>query len=217
MSADLIGTIVGFILTCLIFSYLLGDNGLYRLALHLFIGALIGYTFGIILDSILIEMVVMSLSDNPLLLVPLVLGLWLFVFKSIPRLAYVGNFSIAFLVGVGAAVAMSGALIGTLVPQMEATAQAMRVDLLNIPALVQGGIVVVGTICTLMAFNVTFVPSEKTGLVKLWAQLIGAVAWVGRWFLVVALGVAFAAGLTTSLSILIGRIQFLINAVTETF
>jgi hypothetical protein len=36
-------------------------------------------------------------------------------------------------------------------------------------------------------------------------------AGVGRWFLLVTFGVAFAGALTASLSIFIGRIQYLID------
>ena len=46
---DTAGLVVGAVLTLLIFSYLLGDNPLYRLTLHIFVGALVGYSLGIVL------------------------------------------------------------------------------------------------------------------------------------------------------------------------
>ena len=41
---DRVATIAGAVLTILIFSYLLGDNFLYRIAIHIFIGAAAAYT-----------------------------------------------------------------------------------------------------------------------------------------------------------------------------
>ena len=52
-------------------------------------------------------------------LVGLVLGV-LLLMKLSPRTARLGNVTIAFLVGVGAAVAVGGAVMGTLIPQTRA-------------------------------------------------------------------------------------------------
>jgi predicted membrane protein len=41
--ADPIGAIIGFILTIMVLSYIIGDNALFRLAIHIFIGAASGY------------------------------------------------------------------------------------------------------------------------------------------------------------------------------
>ncbi|HET90837.1 MAG TPA: hypothetical protein ENN99_08895, partial [Chloroflexi bacterium] len=103
---DAIGTVVGAVLTLMIFSYLLGDNPLYRLALHLFVGALVGYSFGVVVREVGIKMVLYQLIINPLaVVIPVVLGI-LLIFKGFPRQAYIGNFSVAYLTGVGAAVAL---------------------------------------------------------------------------------------------------------------
>jgi hypothetical protein len=200
--------IVGVALTFLILSYLLWDNPLYRLALHLFVGALIGYSFGIVLRDVLYDMMLTKLPGDPLLVIPLVLGILLF-FKGFPRQAYIGNFSIAYLIGVGTAVALSGALLGAIVPQVEATGRALssasqasfRLGLLD------GLMIVIGTVCTLMAF--TFTASKRSGLAGVWTRLVRAMGWVGRIFLIVAFGVAFAGALTASLSIFIGRVQYI--------
>jgi hypothetical protein len=136
----------------------------------------------------------------------------LLTFKPVPRLAYVGNFALAYLVGVGAAVALGGALLGTLVPQIRATSQALSVDW---QFLADGVLVVVGTVCTLMVFN--FGVPEQRGLAGMWGQLTRLLASIGRMFLTVALGVAFAGALTASLSILIGRIQPIIDTIVDLY
>lgn len=82
LDVEIVGLILGAGLTLLIFSYLLGDNPLYRLALHLFIGALVGYSFGIVLRDVLIGMLLTRWLTEPVaVVVPLVLGL-LLLFKG---------------------------------------------------------------------------------------------------------------------------------------
>jgi len=211
LDVEIVGLILGAGLTLLIFSYLLGDNPLYRLALHLFIGALVGYSFGIVLRDVLIGMLLTRWLTEPIaVVVPLVLGL-LLLFKGFPRHAYVGNFSIAYLVGVGTAVALSGALLGTLVPQVGATGRALSLESFVSFRLgpLDGLLILVGTVCTLMAFN--FTARKRRGLAGVWARLVGVTAWVGRVFLIFAFGVAFAGALTAALSIFVGRIQYLID------
>jgi hypothetical protein len=211
------GLVVGAILTLLVFSYLLGDNPLYRLALHLFVGALVGYSLGIVLRDILLGMVLAQLLTNPLaVVVPLVLGI-LLLFKGFPRQAYAGNFSVAYLVGVGTAVALSGALLGTLVPQIGATGRALSPASLasSRGGLLDGLLIVVGTTCTLMAS--AFAARKRQGLAGAWAQIVRLAAGIGRIFIIFALGVAFAGALTASLSIFIGRIQYLIDVFTDVY
>ena len=208
---EITGLVAGAVLTLMIFSYLLGDNPLYRLALHLFIGALVGYSFGIVLRDVLVHTVLAELGTNPLgVVIPLVLGI-LLLLKGFPRHAYVGNLSVAYLVGVGTAVALSGALLGTLVPQVGATGRALNVasGASSRMGLLDGLLIVVGTVCTLMV--PTFTARKQGGLAGVWAQFVRLAAGLGRIFLIVALGVAFAGALTASLSIFIGRIQYLVD------
>lgn len=214
---EVVGLVVGAVLTLLIFSYLLGDNPLYRLALHLFVGALVGYSFGIVLRDVLLKMVLAQLLIEPLaVVVPLVLGI-LLLFKGFPKQAYIGNFSVAYLVGVGTAVALSGALLGTLVPQIGATGQALSLTSRASfrAGLLDGLLIVVGTVCTLMV--TTFTARKQQGLAGVWAQIVRLAAGVGRIFLIFALGAAFAGAVTASLSILVGRIQYLINVFTHIY
>jgi hypothetical protein len=204
--------IVGVALTILILSYLLWDNPLYRLALHLLVGALVGYSFGVVLRDVLYSMLLLKLQSDPLLVIPLALGILLF-FKGFPRQAYIGNFSIAYLVGVGTAVALSGALLGAVIPQVEATGRALSAASWGSFRLgpFDGLMIVVGAVCTLMAF--TFTASKRSGLAGIWTRIVRALGGVGRIFLIVTFGVAFAGALTASFSIFIGRVQYIIDVV----
>lgn len=205
------GPILGAVLTLLVLSYLIGDNPLYRLALHIFVGVLVGYSLGVVVREVLLGMALPGLIANPVsVLVPLVLGI-LLLFKGFPQQAYIGNFSIAYLIGVGTAVALGGALLGTLVPQVRATGRALSPTSLSaLPfGLLDGLMIVVGTACTLLTF--TFVERERRTEGFTWHSITRGAAWVGRLFLIVAFGVAFAGALTASLSIFVGRMEQFID------
>jgi len=213
---EVIGLATGAVLTLAIFSYLLGDNALYRLALHIFIGAVVGYAFGLVVREVLGIMIAAAWMKDPvgnlILIVPVLIGVSLFFFKSIRKLAYWGNLPVAYLVGVGTAVALAGALKGTFGPQVMATAEALSLDSQGWLGLLKGGLVVFGTICTLLAFDFTFAQRQR-GLMSIPGWIIGKLGGLGRWlFLTVALGVAFAGALTAALSMFIGRVQYLIEA-----
>ncbi len=209
--SELVGPIIGAVLALFTLSYLIGDNPLYRLALHIFVGVLTGYSFGVVVREVLLRMAFPKLMSNPAaVVVPLVLGI-LLLFKGFPKQAFVGNFSMAQLIGVGAAVALGGALLGTLAPQVEATGRALSpASLTSLRfGLLDGLMIVVGTVCTLLAFTFTQPGRDADGFT--WRSIIDGAAWIGRVFLVVAFGVAFAGALTASLSIFVGRMEHFID------
>ncbi len=207
------GLVTGVLLTLAIFSYLIGDNSFYRLALYIFIGVLVGYSLGVMLHDVLYKMALARILENPLsgearaTVIPLVLGIML-LFQGFPRYAYIGRFPVAYLLGVGVAVAAGGALVGTLVPQIGATGRAPgTMGPLN------GLLVIAGTILTLLKFTFGARKSqqqESPGARERIARLFRA---TGEVFLLFAFGTAFAGALTAALSALIGRAQYLIEAV----
>jgi len=205
MIIRIVGPIVGAVLGILIFSYLVGDNPLYRLGVHIFAGLVIGYSIGIVVRDVLLGMALAELLSDPRsAVIPVALGL-LILFKGLPQYAFVGNVSIAYLAGVGSAVALGGGLLGTLVPQVRATAQTMSgASLAAHPlGLLDGLMVVIGTVCTLLAF--AFTATHRTSTSFGWRRIVAVAAGIGRLFLVFAFGVAFAGVITASLSIFVGQ------------
>jgi hypothetical protein len=213
---DVIGVLVGAALTIFVLSYLVGDNFLYRLALHIFLGALVGYTFGVTIHEVWGKLIAgpwrEDLFGNLALIIPVGIGFGLFVFKSVPRFAYIGNYFLAPLIGFGIAIALVGALVGTLAPQFEATAKAMSTD--DPWKLLEGAIVIAGTVFTLLAFDFTLT-QKRRGPGRIFGEAIGLAGKIGQGFLTVAFGVAFAGAITAALSVFIGRIQYLIEAATR--
>ena len=81
MSIELISGAIGLILTLLIFSYLIGDNPLFRLATYLFIGVSSGYAAAAIWHYVLIPKLFNPLrSSDPtqllLAVIPFILCNW---------------------------------------------------------------------------------------------------------------------------------------------
>jgi hypothetical protein len=211
--ADIIGLIIGAGSTVLVLTYLLGDNVLYRLVLHAFTGALLGYSFAVILFDLVFKRMA-QLQSQPFLVIPIGIGLSLFVLKLFRRVAYLGNYPLAFLIGVGLAVALTGALVGTLQPQIRATGQAFQYDAQDSLGPLRGFVILGGTVCTLFAFDITLSPNQR-GIWGSLGMVVRGLAWVGRLFLTIALAVAFAGALTASLTFFIGRVQYLVEALAR--
>jgi len=213
MTLDLIGAAVGALLTVMILTYFIGDNFLYRLALHILVGVTVGYGVAVAVVTVILRIVLPALQGGNIerwgTLVPLVLGL-LLLFKGFPRWAAWGNLSTAFLIGVGAAVATGGALLGTIVPQVAATGSFAGWLRGGVAELVAGVLVVIGTVSALLVF--TFSVPQNHMLRNLWNGTVGV---VGKAFLLAAFGAGFATALTASLSILVGRIYALIEVIQQ--
>ncbi len=209
---DTIGAIVGLVITLLVFSYLIGDNPLYRVALHIFVGASVAYAVVVawhaILRPLLLDWVLRGNVNVLLGLVPLLLG-GLLLARGVRSLSWLGNFSIALLLGVGIAVAVGGALVGTLLPQAGAAMRPLSPfsypdDPLNGP--LDGLLIVVGTVTSLMVFTFTLRRGVSGRLIALSTRL-------GRFFLFVSFGAVFAGVLIASVSVLVERLQFIIETV----
>lgn len=202
---DVLGVWVGAILTLVVFSYLLGDTPLFRIAQAIFVGVAIGYAVTaavyLILIPKLFDPLILDPVTNSYLVVPLVLGL-LLLFKLRAAWAPLGNLSLAFLFGVGSALALGGALGGVLVPQLMAT--FVPLDSLD------NVILVVGTLGALLSFR--FMQPQTTQLATRGVEALGR-GWgtIGRWFVWMALGALFASLAVSRISILVNRVYFLLH------
>ena len=213
ISFDLIAGILSFLFTLLIFSYVLGDNPLFRIALYIFIGVSSGYIavvawWQVIMPRLVQPIIIAITSGNMLglglMLPPLLGALMLLIF---PRQTGLGRLVIAFLVGVGAAVTLAGALIGTLGPQVMGTINAFDFNVIN------AAIVLIGTVLTLVYFHFGARPKANGSMRRL--GLIEMLAWGGRVFIGIALGAVFAGVYAAALTALIERILSLITFVFD--
>jgi hypothetical protein len=224
--ADPIGAIIGFLLTVMVLSYLIGDNALFRLAIHIFIGAASGYAAVLILYNVLLYQVLFPLlqifspgkSDSLVTYAThvapaVILGIWMMT-KLSSRLARWGTPVLAFLTGVGAATVVAGAIRGTIFPQVGAS-----INLLNLQTapseinnlvgwFINGLIVLVGTVTTLIYFHYG-IKRQEEGVPVQRSIILDYLSTVGQGFIVITLGVLFAGVYIAALSALIDRISYL--------
>ncbi|HMD87710.1 MAG TPA: hypothetical protein VKF38_00980 [Anaerolineaceae bacterium] len=222
---DLIWTLIGFFLTLLVFSYIFGDNPVFRLVSYIFVGVIAGYGvilvfYQVLLPRLFFPLLSGSLDQKLLAGVGLILSLLLLT-KLFPRLSNLGNISMAYLVGAGAAVAIGGALIGTLFGQTLGTfslfdfqlgASQGRNPFIQI---LEGLIILVGIITTLAYFH--FGTMNTPGQDPKRLPIIESLGRVGQGFIAITLGALFAGVFSASIAALIDRLGFILNVLSNVF
>jgi hypothetical protein len=192
---------------------LIGDNVLFRLAIYLFIGVSSGYAAAAIWHYVLMPKLFTPLiSADLVVVIPLVLSVSLLA-KLSPRISWIGSFAMALLVGVGAATSLSGAVMGTLIPQARSA-----MDAFTAPAFlqwIQGGVMLLGTALTLAYFQFS-ATRLADGTIRR-NMVFESLAWLGRIFIAVTFGVLFAGVYMAALTAMIERLSSMINLVKATF
>jgi len=212
LDLDLFAGLAGLVFTLMIFSYLIGDNFLFRLALYIFTGVSAGYIAAVAFRQVLLPKLILPLltgsPESILLVFPLIGSLFIFM-KISPRLAGAGRLAMAFIVGAGAAVTIAGALSGTLIPQVSATINAFNLANGFVGVMINGMAILLGTTLTLIYFHFG-AHTQADGSVRR-LGVIEILAWVGRFFIGVTLGTVFAGVYASALTALIERIYSIIN------
>jgi len=215
-----LGTLVGIwvsaLLTVMVLSYLLGDNPLYRMAEHLFVGTAVGYAVLVawyaLLQPRLVQPLIQAPLENWTLVVPLLLAVLL-----LARLNHgwrgAGMIPLAFLLGVGVALAIGGALFGSILPQMEGSILSVNPANGGWSAALSNLILVLATVSALGYFYFTGQGDTRGGRVV--AGFLRAWRGLGKWFIMLTFGAIFASTVMARLSLLIGRLQFLITEVPK--
>jgi hypothetical protein len=216
---DLISAVTSFVITIFILSYLFGDNILFRIAVYVFVGAATGYVAAVAWNEVLYPNLVQPIWSGAVfadpgqavwIALPL-LGSFLLLFKVSPRLSHVGQLPMAYLVGVGAAVTIGGAVLGTLLPQVRATfdgfdlrsAGTSGVD--TAITLFNGVLVLLGVIGTLVYFH--FGATQKADGSVRRNPVVNVLAWIGRIYIAITFGVLFAGVYMAALTALIERMD----------
>jgi len=210
--------VLGAALTLLIFSYLLGDNPLFRLALHILVGVSAAYIGIVALRSVILPALTppdsADSAANLLWSISLVgglLGALLLVRGvAVARVSALGGVAVAVLLGVGVGVALAGAISGTMVPQLDAATRPTVAVSPLLPTAVEpvGQIVaVVGTATGLLVFSFT---GQRSGR-QLMNRLLNGGSTIGRWFVLIGFGAILGGVLTAGLALLADRVRYLIE------
>jgi hypothetical protein len=212
---DLITGALSFLFTLLIFSYVFGDNPLFRAGVYTFVGVSAGYIASVAFWQVLYPKLIHPLMNGDLIMfVPLFLAV-LTLMKVSPRLAGLGSIAMAFMVGVGAAVTIAGAVSGTLIPQVMGTINEFDVNIAAargisfFEMLFSGGVILFGVIVSLSYFHFGARPKADGSMRRL--GFIEIMAWIGRIFIGITLGAIFAGLYAAALTAFIERINSLIN------
>ena len=213
---DLIGALLGFVLTIFIFSYIGGDNMLFRIATHLFIGVAAGYVAIVVIQNIIMPQMILPFlgsdrSEKIFAILFLILGT-LTLTKISPRLNKLGNPAMAYLVGVGAAAAIGGAVIGTIFPQASASMSVFSEN-----ELINATLILVGTLTTLLYFHfgIRRKSREEDKVQRpIWLEMIGN---AGQFFIAVTFGALFSGVYLAAIIALIERASFMWNFIKSMF
>jgi hypothetical protein len=208
-------------LTISVLLYLfVGDNALFRLVTYLFIGVVAGYMTVLIIFNVLLPRLYTMLFSGELYLtivgaILILLGI-LLLFKLSPRLSRFGSLPMAILVGVGAAVAIGGAVLGTLFGQIGGTLDLFKVR--EGGKLISGVYVLLGAISTLAYFQFStrsraVTPADEGEATTPRATPLELLAKVGQIFIGITLGAVFAGVYTAAISAMVERLIFIYETV----
>lgn len=218
--------VIGFLLTVMVLSYLIKDSLFFRLAAYLLIGLTAGYLVVLLVNRVLLPHLIWpmgeaSWSQRLWLLIPIVLGLLLLI-GQIPRLAQLSRIPLAYLAGLSAAIAIGGAVFGTLVPQGQAVLDAF--DPYRIYAdsqlvwvrILDAGVMILGVVGTLSYFH--FGQPLKVlnrGDENARPRVLQVLSKVGEVFLGITLGAVFAGVFSTALLALIDRVAVIGDMISQ--
>lgn len=204
--------LVGFFLSIMVLTYLIGDNGLYRLAIHLFIGVAAGYVAVMIIYQVILPKLILPiLWGGPEIywtIVPWLLSI-LLIMRLFPKLSRAGNIPLAYMVGVASAVIIGGALMGTLATQISSVINLFDFQISQdgwFWTFLEGIYVLFGTLSTLLYFQF-FTPKEQPGKKNLSSKVFKWVRMAGQVFLSMTLGALFAGAYLTALMAVIARLD----------
>ncbi len=234
-SLDGLGIWISAILSLFIFSFLYKDNPLYKFAESIFVGVSIGYLVGIVyhngIEANVYQVMVSKLDPATLKnlhyfqeikyliqhyhsldywpLVALVMGLLTLSPFLTARHAWLTSIPFAFYMGWGSGVAIPANMQAAILAQLYGTTYAFSVvgasllnGTFNLWNLLWTFVMLLGIVATLWYF---YFSAEHKG----W--LGGGVARLGIWFVMVGFGAAFGFTVMARVSLLIGRIEFLLK------
>lgn len=186
------GSLIAVILSVLVLLYAFGDNPAFRLVLYIFVGVAAGYAAGVVWHSVIVPQLFSPSSLHPLGVLLRVVLVLLLLAKLSPRTAAYGNPASAYLVGIGAAVAVGGAVRGTIFP---------------LAGSYSNFIAMLGTVATLIYFH--FGARSAGQQQPRRNRIIEIIAAIGKTFITITFAAIFAGVFLASLVALIDRLHFI--------
>ncbi len=202
--------------TLAMFSFIFGDNPLFKLGQHLYLGLSAAWImaltwFNLIKPNFVYRLIPFldpkygqagATPFDPWVIIPAIMGMFI-ILRIIRPIAWLSRITFAFYIGGATGIAIPKVINGLLLPQFYSTIN--RIDVLpsnasEIVLLINSLILLVGALTVLVYF---FFSVEHRGV-------IGRFARVGIYFLMIAFGASFGYTIMARVSLLIGRMQFLL-------
>jgi len=202
MPEAVLTTIAAFLTLCVL-SFLYRENPFYRFAEHLAVGVSAGYWVVILYNQSFTAKVIVPLQEgNPLPILPCLLGLLLFT-RFFGNISWISRIPMAYILGVGSGAAIPLMLQTFVLQQMHATMRPVGFGTETFINL----LIMLGVICGIAYF---FFSTRHTGA-------FGVATKVGIWTLMIGFGATFGFTVMGRVSLLLGRVNFLIEWVRMLF
>jgi hypothetical protein len=183
-------------ITLAIFSFLIGDNPLYKLVERFWVGITTGYWTMLLYHTSFTDKVWVPIVQQHQLqyLIPTALGILMW-FRLSPRHGWVSRFALAFYIGIS---------MGVFIPLAFKTAVFLQVEGTIRPVTATAGgfnfvLALIGLICSLSYF---FFSKQQTGV-------FGAISKVGIYTLMIGFGAGFGLTVMGRVALLVQRVIFL--------
>ncbi|OHB39301.1 MAG: hypothetical protein A3C38_01975 [Planctomycetes bacterium RIFCSPHIGHO2_02_FULL_50_42] len=209
MNWDSFGIVIAVGLTLAMYSFLYKDNPAFKIAENLYVGVALGYTVIItwynalkpdIYDPLFVPIFTKATEPEYLVIVPMILGIFMLMRIS-ARLSWLSRWSFAFVVGLGSGLTIPNYIHTFILKQIEPSMRPLFYGGESIYVSVNGILVLVGVVTVLLYF---FFSIEHKGP-------IGVASKIGIYFLMVSFGASFGYTVMGRMSLLIGRMIFLLR------
>ncbi len=209
---EIVGIWIAALLTIAIMSFLFGDNPLYKFVEHIFVGT--SAAFGVIFifnqaiwpfiqDALISPYVFIKIMTLIAVLFGLLTWFRLEIMGYVaPNLYWIARFPIAFVTGIGTGIALVADIQGYIFPQTTATFLPLITPEANLIYIVSTLVLVVGVISSLYYF---YFSSEQKGIAQRSLIKIGII------IIMITFGASFGFTIMGRISLLIGRIYFLLS------
>ena len=192
---EIFGIWIAALLTLALYSFLYKDNPVYKIAEHIFVGISAGYWFSYYYRNVILPNLWNPLKTDPLenylLIIPGILGVMMLM-RLLPKIGWISRWSLSFIIGMGSGYFLITYLQTNAMDQVRATFLPLN-SFNNI-------LLVFGVLTGLIYF---FFSKEHKGI-------FGGAARVGIYVLMIAVGASFGYTVMARISLLIGRMQFLL-------
>ncbi|QOR33746.1 hypothetical protein IMX26_09550 [Clostridium sp. 'deep sea'] len=190
---EMLGTWIAALGTLGLMSFAIKENPFYRFVEHVYVG--IGAAHSVVLgwESLKTTAITPIANGNLIKIVPLIIGLMLYT-RFVKGAMWMSRYPLAMLVGIGTGLTIKGTIGAQIIDQVKATLLPLT-SIDNI-------IIVFGLLSVLMFFYFTRKNTNK---------IFNASSRVGRYVMMIAFGALFGNAVMGRMSLMIGRVQFLLG------